>query len=456
MISAVKSGSGKTTLTLALLSLLKKRGMKVCAFKCGPDYIDPLFHKQVLGIPSSNIDPFFQDRDLMRCIFAESSMDSEISVIEGVMGYYDGLSFDSAGRSSHECAVNLDCPVILCIDARGMSYSVIGVIKGMRELTGDSHIQGVILNNIPEQVFVKMKPVIEKETDVRVFGFLPHIKEAEIGSRHLGLLAPEEISDIEKRIRKLSDAAEETLDIEGIIRLSGEGSGFGYDGSYMDTLFGDGGIKDNEGIKIGIASDEAFSFIYEDNLDFLRRSGAEPVFFSPLRDSGLPEGIDGCIFCGGYPEVYAGELSGNHSMLESVRNALSSGLPALAECGGYLYLHESIRDTKGKMYRMAGLLEGARAENTGRLNNFGYKYIKALSGNPFVNPGDCLKAHEFHYYDSTDTADAMEIVKVSDPERRHMGMRVINNTLCGFPHFYYYANPSLIRNFLDLCRSRRK
>ncbi len=456
LISAVKSGSGKTTVTLALLSLLKKRGLGASAFKCGPDYIDPLFHKQILGIPSSNLDPFFQDRDLMRCIFSERSMHSEISVIEGVMGYYDGLSFSSSLNSSYECALNLDCPVILCIDARGMSYSVISVIKGMRELKDDSHIEGVILNNVPEPVYKKMRPVIEKETGVRVFGFLPHIREAEIDSRHLGLLTPGEIKDMEKKIRILSGTAEETLETERIIELAGEKPPLQYDRSYLDKIIGDKDSGDAGGLKIGIASDEAFSFIYGDNLDFLRRSGAELVYFSPLRDSGLPEGIDGCIFFGGYPEVYAGELSKNHSMLRSVKTALSSGLPALAECGGYLYLHESIRDMKGNEHRMTGFIEGAKAENTGRLKDFGYKYLKALGDSPFLKAGECLKAHEFHYYDSTDTQDAMEIVKASDPGRRHKGMRVINNTFCGFPHFYYYANPSLVRNFFDLCRSRRK
>ncbi len=431
MISACKSGSGKTTVTLALLAALKIRGLNVRAFKCGPDYIDPLFHKKVLGIPSGNLDPFFQDKALMCSLFAEGGRNADISVIEGVMGYYDGISFGGAEKSSYECALNLNCPVILVLDGKGMSYSIIAVLKGMKELRQDSNIKGVILNNIPERLYDKIKPVIEKETDIIPLGFMPHLRECELESRHLGLLSPSEIKGMDRKVMKLAEEAGKNLDIERIIELSGETGELQYKKDFADKLIRLNGIDAAGGIRIGIARDEAFSFIYEENLDFLKKCGAELVFFSPLHDKELPDDIDGCIFYGGYPELYAEGLSGNRSMLLSVKAALEDGLPAFAECGGFLYLHEEIEDNNGISFPMTGFIKGARAVKRNRLKNFGYKLI---SGE--------FKAHEFHYYESTAGGEG-EIKR-------------IKNTLCGFPHYFYYAAPSPVKDFLELCRDRKR
>ncbi len=431
MISACKSGSGKTTVTLALLAALKARGLNVRSFKCGPDYIDPLFHKRVLGISSGNLDPFFQDKSLMRSLCAEGSRDADIAVIEGVMGYYDGISFGSAEKSSYECAFNLKCPVILVLDGKGMSYSLIGILKGMRELRQDSNIKGVILNNIPERLYDKIKPVIEEETDIIPLGFMPHLRECELESRHLGLLSPSEIEGIDRKIMRLSEEAGQNLDIERIIELSGEAGELPYEEGFADKLIKINGTDPDGSIRIGIARDEAFSFIYEENLDYLKKSGAELVFFSPLHDKELPEDIDGCIFYGGYPELYAEGLSGNKSMLSSVKSALENGLPAFAECGGFLYLHEEIEDNNGISFPMTGFIKAARAVKRDRLRNFGYKLI-----------GGEFKAHEFHYYESTAGGEG-EIKR-------------IKNTFCGFPHYFYYAAPSPVKDFLELCRDRKR
>ena len=454
MISAVKSGSGKTTVTLALLKALKNRGLMLRSFKCGPDYIDPMFHEQVLGIPCANLDPFFQDRKLMRCLFGKKSAGADLSVIEGVMGYYDGISFENTDKSSYECAVSLNCPVILVIDGRGMSHSLIAVLKGMQSLRSDSGIRGVIINNVPERIYKKLKPVIERETDIVPLGFMPHIAECEIDSRHLGLFTPDSIPELEKKTAILGSEAESCLDIDAILRLSSEGKSFEYDENHSLNIIGSLNTGDISGLRIAVARDEAFSFIYEDNLELMEKLGAHIVFFSPLRDAMLPENIDGCIFYGGYPELYASVLSENKSMLTSVRKALSEGLPSLAECGGFLYLHEYIEDPDGREYALTGFLGGSRAVKRDRLQHFGYVKLSPCKDNPFVKKGTILKAHEFHHYASSTDEDLMNICKASDSSIRYKGMLTKNNVLCGFPHFYYYADPSLIINFLKLCRKQ--
>ena len=454
LISGVMSGSGKTTVTVTLLGLLLKKGLKVNAFKCGPDYIDPLFHEKVLSIPSGNLDPVFQDEELMRCIFGEKSRGSDIAVTEGVMGYYDGLSFGGAEMSSYECGKILKSPVILVINAKGMSYSLIAVLKGMKELKEDSNIRGVILNNIPESVYLGLKPVIERETGIRLLGYLPHVRGAEIESRHLGLFQPGETDDPEGKIKKLVDAGERSLDLPGILQISEEAGNLSYDENYREKLIKEAGIEDAGNIPVAIARDEAFSFIYEDNLDILKRCSVKPVFFSPLRDRELPKGIKGCIFFGGYPELYLKGLSENKSMLSSVRNALSSGLPCLAECGGYMYLHETIYDTGGEGYRVTSFFPGSEASFSGSLRHFGYVSLSTENDNPFVKKGESLKAHEFHYYDTTKEGGVMDIRKISGRGSAYRGMTLKSNTFAGFPHFYYYGNLPLIKNFLELCRRR--
>ena len=455
MISAVKSGSGKTTVTLALLNALKKRGLKLRSFKCGPDYIDPMLHEQVLGIPCGNLDPFFQDRELLRCLFSEKSRDTDISLIEGVMGYYDGISFESSEKSSYECALSLGCPVILVIDGRGMSHSLIALLKGMSSFKADSGIRGVIINNVPEGLYKRIKPVIERETDMIPLGFMPHIAECEIDSRHLGLLTPDDIPEFEKKTAVLGREAESCLDIDAILRLSAEGRSFEYDEDHILKLINPVKHEGFSGLRIAVAKDEAFSFIYEDNLELMEHLGAEIVFFSPLRDAELPDNIDGCIFYGGYPELFAAGLSENKEMLISVREALSKGLPALAECGGFLYLHEFIEDPDGREFKLTGFIKGARAVKRDKLQHFGYVYLSAYGDDSLIKTDVPLKAHEFHYYESSVKAELMEIVKAGDRRRCYRGMLRVNNVLCGFPHFYYYADLSLIVNFFKLCGKRR-
>lgn len=340
MISAYASGSGKTTVTCGILQALKNRGVDVAACKCGPDYIDPMFHKSAIGIFSKNIDLFFEQQEQCISLFKKHAKGRDIVVTEGVMGYYDGLSMTSDTASSYDVARTLKMPVILVLNAKGMALSVIAVLKGMIEYRDNSNIQGVILNNVSKMVFDSIAPVIESELGIKALGYLPHDEDITIDSRHLGLVTPENIADIKNRLEKLSETVEETIDIYEILRIANTAPELENDDKYNYQIEAD--IEKYKQTlqekhfspRIAVAMDEAFCFYYQDNLDILQEFGCTLVPFSPLRDKKLPENIDGMILGGGYPELYAEELSRNESMLDSIKAALEDNLPCHAECGG--------------------------------------------------------------------------------------------------------------------------
>ncbi len=451
LISAAQSGNGKTTITCAILKALKNRGLLTGAGKCGPDYIDPMFHREVLDTPSWNYDCFFQSEDLMKSLLHENSKDLDITVIEGVMGYYDGSSFEGTEGSSYETAKILGCPVILCVNAKGMSYTLVGMIKGMLGLRGDSNIKGVILNNVRKETYQRLAPVIKRETGITPLGFFPHDKDLGIESRHLGLMTPDELKDLDKKIEKLGETAEKCLDIDGILNIASEAGEIGAAASdVMNSITPV--LSGKEHKKVAVARDKAFSFYYEDNIRLLKKLGCDIEYFSPLSDAALPDNTDGLILGGGYPEHYAKELSENTEMRESIKKALDNGLPCLAECGGFMYLHEKMEDENGKAYGMAGFLRGMDCYKTDKLQHFGYVTLYPEADNPYLSKGETLKAHEFHYWKSSDNGSVMRETKPSDKtgEKSFYGMHFIKNTLCGFPHIYYYSDPEFIRRFVSL------
>ena len=275
MISAPKSGSGKTIAVCGILKALKNRGLSVSSCKCGPDYIDPMFHKNVLGVKSKNIDSFFCDEELLKNLFYEHTKKSDISVVEGVMGYYDGISFNDFKASSYDIAAVLKIPVIIVMDAKGMAFTCVSIIKGILEFKKDSNIKGIILNNVSKKVYDLLKNVIKENTDVDVVGYLPYNKEYSFESRHLGLITPYEIDNIQKKIEKLGEAAEECIDIDKIIKIA-ENS------DYIDVHKKTIKKYTVNNVKIGVAYDKAFCFYYEDNIEILKYFGCDIVFFSPL------------------------------------------------------------------------------------------------------------------------------------------------------------------------------
>ena len=438
MIAAPASGSGKTLITCGILQALVNRKLNVASFKCGPDYIDPMFHSRVIGTRSRNIDTFFTDSKMTKYLFARTAKDSDISVTEGVMGFYDGLGGKEIKGSSCDISCKLDMPVILIVNCKGATVSAIPIVKGFKEFHGE-RIRGVILNNMSKKIYDDIKDMIEEEVDVEVLGYVPNVKELVLESRHLGLVLPDEIVSLKEKLNSLADVLETTLDIDGIIRMAKKAPSMAYEEPDIKTIA--------EKVKIGVAKDDAFCFIYEDNIELLERIGAEIVHFSPTNDKKLPKGINGIILPGGYPELHAEALSSNTGMLEDIRNKITNGLPCLAECGGFMYLHEEMEDTEGNIKKMAGVIKG-RSFNSKKLSRFGYISLRAKNSSILGN-GE-IKGHEFHYWDSTDPGNDCVARKPSSGAEYEC-MHCVGNLAAGYPHLHYYSNPDVPYNFMKQC-----
>lgn len=430
MFAAMRSGSGKTTVTCGVLAALKKENIRMQAYKCGPDYIDPMFHRTVLGIDTGNLDTFFADADAIGRILARDTKDAELIVMEGVMGYYDGVGGTTTMASSYELSKVTKTPIVLIVDAKGASVTLAATIRGIMEYKKDSRIAGVILNRVSPMFYSRIKHVIETECGIPVLGYLPENASFAVPSRHLGLLQPDEMQKQRDWVETVAEAARKTIDIDGILEIAAQAETLQIQKATGDTEK----CKFPAGYRIGVARDAAFSFYYRENLRMLEDMGATLVFFSPLADAHVPE-VDALIFGGGYPELYAKQLYENQSMRVSVRQALESGMPCHAECGGFLYLGKSLADAEGNVYEMVGFLDGA-GFRTERLQRFGYVELAPQEADAFA-VNTILRGHEFHYWDSTDCGDACLAWKPLSKQKTYPCMVKKKGTFAGFPHLYY-------------------
>lgn len=493
VIAADRSGAGKTTVSCGLLAVLKKRGVKVQSFKCGPDYIDPMFHRRVLGVPSGNLDSFFTDEATLRRIFTDRVAESgaELALVEGVMGCYDGLGGVSSRASTWEIAHILDAPTILVMDAKGASVSVAALVRGMmgfkEEREAQSGIRGLILNRVSPMFYPRLKSVIEEYCPgIEVLGYLPELPELKVPSRHLGLVEPEEIADFQRWTERVAAQMEESVEVARLMEIAGvddlnipQALGMAECG-YMERSdvgaykIGDDGVtdgKDRSGentwlqgndasvqpVRIAVSEDEAFNFTYEENRALLQQLGAELVPFSPLHDAALPAEIGGLLLSGGYPELYRDALHANASMRASVAEAVKQGLPTIAECGGYMYLLDAIEQVP-----MCGVLRGD-AERKPRLVRFGYVEAETRRDSVLGPAGTVLRGHEFHRYDCdfngadcTLTKPAAGHGRAATSARSYEGIYLTDSLAAGFPHFYYWSNPAALAHFLDACRTWRE
>ncbi len=479
MIAATGSGCGKTTITCGLLQVMKNKGFVTKSYKCGPDYIDPMFHKKVLGIESQNLDLFFSEKEEIRDIFfglgehcnSYGRGKCDVALVEGVMGLYDGLSVDSNAGSSYELACVLDIPVVLVVNARGMGRSTLAMIKGFMAMDDDARIKAVILNQVSPMYYKNIKTQIESELGIKVLGYFPKVDNLSIESRYLGLKLPSEITKIEEDIESVATIMADSIDIDKLLEISRCGEQVSVVGApeYKVTEAGVVETEQKRGaarqcveghkagqerpIKIGIARDDAFCFYYEENLNLLRRLGVKIVEFSPLHDSVLPEDLDGIILGGGYPELHVKQLSDNVSMRESIRAAIDAGMPSLAECGGFMYLHDAI-EVDGASYPLLGVIEGHCAKQD-KLVRFGYLNISETNELFIPGPNRSIRGHEFHYYDSTNNgADAMAVKPTGSKswEAAHIG----ENHWWGFAHLYYPSNVDFASAFIGKCYDWRK
>jgi len=441
LLAGTGSGCGKTTVACAILQALQNRGLKTAAFKCGPDYIDPMFHSRITGTPCTNLDLFFFGPDTVRRLLAEHGEDCDVSLIEGVMGYYDGLGLTDVRAGSFDLARTTESPVVLVLGARGLALSALAVLGGFLNFRPDSRILGVILNHCSPSVYEALSGAIRDRFGgrVRPLGYLPGLPGCVFESRHLGLVTAGELTDLREKLAVLAEQAEKCLDLDGILELAASAPPVRFEPLMLPSY---------PPVRIAVAQDRAFCFYYADNLRILRDMGAELLPFSPLEDVALPPDIHGLYLGGGYPELHARELSKNRTMRSSVRRALERGLPCIAECGGFMYLTESVDG-----YPMAGYLPGVCAD-AGGLRRFGYVTLTAREDNLLCRAGESIRAHEFHRWDCDTPGTAFRAEK---PGGRRWDCVVATPQLyAGFPHLHFYSEPRIAENFYRACLRERE
>lgn len=451
ILAAPGSGCGKTTITCALLAALKKRGVKVRSFKSGPDYIDPMYHERVIGVPSGNLDTFFSGEEEIRCLYRRDKAKYECTVIEGAMGLYDGLGGTKPEGSAYHLAQTLGLPVLLIMDAKGMGRTAAALLAGLLQYDRDHRIAGVILNRTTERFFEVVGPLIEKELGLPVLGFFPEKKDLHLESRHLGLKLPGEMQALQSQVFSAAEILEKTVDVERLLQLVEEkntvdqpDSGKPQGSRGTAKCSGTSGKK----VRIAVAKDPAFCFYYRENLRLLQELGAELLEFSPLADRMLPEQVDGILLGGGYPELFAKELAENESMRRSIRGAIAAGVPSVAECGGFMYLHETMTDQEGVRHPMAGVVPGGCC-NRNHLVRFGY--VEIQEKRPVFLGGKPVRGHEFHYYDSDCNGDSCRATKPVSGKSWDC-VHEAEDHWWGYPHLYYPSNPEFVSHFLDCCR----
>lgn len=514
LIAGTNSGAGKSTLSLGLMAALARRGMQVRPFKVGPDYIDPSLHARAAGRPSYNLDAWLAPEEALRALFFRhaGNGDRDIAVIEGVMGLFDGLGAGAYAGTAHMASL-LRAPVLLVVNARGMNLSLAAQISGFAAFRpkapaeeteayqpdlGGLHLAGVIVNRVSGPRHAELLTrIIHEQCGLPCLGALPEKGVPALASRHLGLIPAQELPDLDRQVQLLADAVEEHCDLGTLLALARtapqadsaaappekrpgspahDSAPLSLSAPVSSPVPGPvpGPEPEYAGLRLGLARDRAFSFYYEDNLDFLREAGAELIFFSPLKDAALPENLHGLYLGGGFPEVFAAELEANAAFRSSLRAALESGLPAYAECGSMLYLCQSIdpapatatdsatdpaHDAKSAPARsMTGFLP-CRAQMTARLQPFGYVTIHLLRDCLLGPAGTEIRAHEFHYSrlaEDDELTDALPVLRISKPDgRAWFGGLERANTLAAYPHIMFRGCPQAALSFLARCRDFR-
>lgn len=438
VLAATHSGAGKTTVTLGLLAALSRRGLRVQPFKCGPDFIDPTLHRLVTGRVSHNLDPWMCGAEFVRDCFVSHSAGAGIAVVEGVMGLFDG----GAG-SSASLARLLGLPVVLVIDARSMAESVAAVVKGFEELDPQLRVAGVILNRVGSARHLELlRTAVAAHCRAEILGFLPRDQGFAIPERHLGLHMGDEAPLGKEALGLLAGTVARHVDLDRLLGVAATAAP-------QPVSPARGGHWPGPRVRIGIARDAAFCFYYEENLALLTAAGAELVPFSPLADEALPIDLRGLYLGGGYPELHAAQLAENQGMRQAIRNWSLSGKPLYAECGGFMYLSEGIRDSDGRFHPMAGVFPVAARMQTGRAS-LGYREATLTGPSFFGPPGMVVRGHEFHYSAIGPMPESVtRVYRLADG--RCEGYAV-DNTLGGYLHLHFGSQPEAARQFVRFCQ----
>jgi len=440
VVAGIASGVGKTTVALALISGYRRRSLVVQPFKCGPDFIDGGHHTRASGRASRNLDGWMFTVEGNREIFRQGSAQADLCVVEGVMGLFDGVDGRSNSGSTAEMARWLDLPVILVVDASAIARSAAALVHGFSTFDPVLEVAGVIFNRVAGPAHYQLlEDALASGTRVRAFGYLPRRKDIEIPERHLGLVTADEDAVPTSTLDLLADLAEQTIDLTGLLEAARPTS------AQTADVPPDSPVT----VRIGVARDKAFSFYYQDNLDALRRAGAEMVEFSPLDDARLPDAVDALYFGGGYPEVFAQQLAANQSMMADVRRAAEEGLPIYAECGGLMYLAHEIVTRTGPV-RMARVLP-LSVEMTEKLVNFGYTEVSFVSDCLLGVAGSRARGHSFHCSKIGDAGNLECVYRARNSRTKHEepeGFRV-KNVLASYIHLHFLTNPAMARAFVE-------
>ncbi|MFB6468987.1 cobyrinate a,c-diamide synthase [Cytobacillus sp. Hz8] len=444
VIAGTGSGVGKTSLTIGIMVALQQKGYKVQGFKCGPDYIDPSYHTAVTGRVSRNLDSWMCSKDTVRDIVSRSSFGADISIIEGVMGFYDGKSPLENTGSTAEISLITESPVVLIVNCASMARSAAAIVKGFQSLAEETNIVAVIANQVGSSGhFEIVKAAIEQECHVPVIGYLLNESDIEILSRHLGLIPAIERGELGLFFEQLGTLISGTIDIDLLYKLAktttlARGS---------DCIFES---HQDKGVQIAVAKDEAFNFYYQENLDLLEAYGAKLVYFSPLKGESVPSAAAGLYIGGGFPEEFAKELSEKKAVKASIYEAVTKGMPTLAECGGFMYLTESIQCTNGKEYPMVGFIPG-RVIMQKQLAALGYREIAGVKGNFLLDENETAKGHEFHYsvFEGGEMLPPAYQTKTRFEGKKEGYLK--GNLVAGYSHIHFASNPKLAENWVKAC-----
>lgn len=444
VIGGTGSGVGKTTLTIGLMAALRKRGLTVQGFKCGPDYIDPSYHTAVTGRMSRNLDSWMLSHDVVRDIFVRASKDADISIIEGVMGFYDGKDPRTNAGSTAEISMIVDSPVLLVVNCASMARSAAAIVKGFQALEPKVKIVAVIANRVgSEGHYQLVKIAVEQECGIPVIGYLLKESEIEIPERHLGLIPSVERGELDPFFDKLGELIEKTIDLDQLLFITKSEKLLESTSSLFKRT-------ESRGIRIAVAKDAAFNFYYEENLELLIAKGAEIVYFSPLQGEVLPDQIDGLYIGGGFPEEFADRLYEMDHVKASIKQAIEKGLPTFAECGGFMYLTESIETTAGDIFPMVGVVPG-RVKMQKRLAALGYREIRGEANNYLLKDSMTARGHEFHYSTFEANAPIPFAYKSEGLRGSKQEGYVSNNLIAGYTHLHFASCPKIVENWLTKC-----
>ncbi|WP_044895336.1 cobyrinate a,c-diamide synthase [Bacillus alveayuensis] len=447
IIAGTGSGVGKTTITLGIMSALRKRGYTVQGFKCGPDYIDPTYHEAVTGRASRNLDSWMLSAEALKEVFIRGSEGADISIIEGMMGLFDGKDPLSNQGSTAEVSILTKSPVLLVVNCAAMARSVAAVVKGFQAFSQETNIAGVIVNEVgSEGHYHIVKSAIEQECGIPVIGYVKQDEALKMPERHLGLIPSIERGELNDFFEQLGKLLLETVDIDKLYQLA--------DAPTLTTESAIFQVSNKKRVKIAVAKDAAFHFYYPENIELLEAYGAECIYFSPLNGEVLPTEVHGLYIGGGFPEEFAESLSANEAVKNSIKNAIVNGIPTLAECGGFMYLAKSITTTDGKEYPMVGVIP-AKMQMHSKLAAVGYREITGCEGNFLIDSNMKAKGHEFHYSTSLFFKEISPAYETNGWMGRYKEGYVTNNVVAGYMHLHFASCPKIAENFVNACERRK-